>query len=269
MKKLSILLVAMSILYSCKQTTTEKVEEVLETPEPEQKEEVVKDRSINFPEEIASVFKAHGGIKTFDDMNTLVFEMEKPDGNEIHTTDLKSRHAHIKSDKFTLGFDGNEAWLEKEEEVEFKRDPRFYHNLMFYFYAMPFVLGDNGITYTKVDPIKADGGTYPGFEISYGEGVGDSPEDNYYIYYDATTHQMKYLGYTVTFFTKEKSKKVKFIEYTDWNEVNGLLLPKTLKWRAYKDGEVGEYLGKDVSFINASASKEKVDVALFAKPVEK
>ena len=41
---------------------------------------------------------------------------------------------------------------------------------------------------------------------------------------------MAWLGYTVTYFTKEKSKDWHFIRYTDWQMVNGLILPKTLSW---------------------------------------
>ena len=45
---------------------------------------------------------------------------------------------------------------------------------------MPFVLGDDGITYQKVDDLKVGDVTYPGYKISYGDGVGDSPKDNYF-----------------------------------------------------------------------------------------
>ncbi len=263
MKKLSTLLLLVLVLISCKQEVkSDQTTVVSETP----KEEVTPDRSGNFPEEINAVFAAHGGIKAFDTMNTLVFEMEKEGGNEKHTTDLKSRHARIESNKFALGFDGKEAWLE-QDSTYFKGNPRFYHNLMFYFYAMPFVLGDEGVFYEKVEDLQVDGVSYPGYKISYGEGVGDSPKDNYFLYYDANSKQMKFLGYTVTFFSKETSEKISLIEYADWNDVNGLVLPKTLKWRDYKDGVVGD-VKSERSFVNALASKDKPAASLFQKPKE-
>ncbi|MEW7291323.1 hypothetical protein [Aquimarina sp. 2304DJ70-9] len=262
MKRLLALFVLLIVIASCKQETKSEKETITsETP----KEAVVLDRSKDFPEDIASVFKAHGGIQAFDQMNTLIFEMTNPEGNEKHITDLKTRHARIETDKFTLGFDGKEAWLE-QDSTYFKGNPRFYHNLMFYFYAMPFVLGDDGISYQKVDALKMEDVSYPGYKISYGDGVGDSPKDNYFIYYDETSKKMKFLGYTVTFFSKESSERISLIEYSDWNDVNGLLLPKTLKWREYKDGEVGD-VKSERNFVNSSASKEKPLPSLFKKPV--
>ncbi len=265
MKRLFTLLFLITVSVSCKQETKlEKETTISETP----KKEVVLDRSKDFPEDIASIFKAHGGIQAFDQMNTLVFEMTNPEGNEKHVTDLKTRHARIETDKFALGFDGKEAWLE-QDSTYFKGNPRFYHNLMFYFYAMPFVLGDDGISYEKTEDLKVNDQSFPGYKISYGDGVGDSPKDNYYLYYDAASHQMKFLGYTVTFFSKEASETISLIEYSDWNDVNGLLLPTTLKWREYKDGTVGD-VKSERNFVNASASKEKPSSSLFEKPaVEK
>ncbi len=260
MRKIIIVTLVLSVLFSCKQVSKEEKVEVDKTPI----EEAIPDRSKDFPEDIAKVFQAHGGIQAFDEKNSLVFELSNPEGNEKHTTDLKTRHARIETDKFVLGFDGEEAWI-KQDSAYFKGNPRFYHNLMFYFYAMPFVLGDEGISYEKVDDLKVDDVSYPGYKISYGEAVGDSPKDNYFIYYDSQSYKMKYLGYTVTFFSKESSEKISLIEYADWNDVGGLLLPKTLKWRAYKNGVVGD-VKSERKFVNASASTEKMDSSIFSKP---
>ncbi len=266
MKKLIAILLVITVFVSCKQETKTEKETTISDTATAAKEEIVPDRSGDFPEDIAAVFKTHGGIQAFDKMNTLIFEMVKPEGNEKHTTDLKTRNARIETDKFALGFDGTEAWLEQEDSTSFKGNPRFYHNLMFYFYAMPFVLGDDGITYEKIEDLKVEDISYPGYKISYGDGVGDSPKDNYFIYYDNTSKKMKFLGYTVTFFSKETSDKIGFIEYSDWNDVNGLILPKTLKWRDYKDGVVGD-VKSERNFVNASASIEKSSISLFQKPV--
>ncbi|WP_378176711.1 hypothetical protein [Aquimarina sp. SS2-1] len=260
MRKISIFTLAMGILFSCKQAPKEEKEIANEQPV----EETTPDRSQDFPVDIAKVFKAHGGIETFDQQHTLIFELSNPEGNEKHTTDLKTRHARIETDKFVLGFDGKDAWIE-QDSTYFKGNPRFYHNLMFYFYAMPFVLGDEGISYQKVDDLKVGDVSYPGYKISYGEAIGDSPKDNYFLYYDADSYKMKYLGYTVTFFSKESSEKISLIEYTDWNDVNGLLLPKTLKWRAYEEGVVGE-VKSERSFVNVAVSSEKMDASIFSKP---
>ena len=80
---------------------------------------------------------------------------------------------------------------------------------------MPFVLADDGITYTNVEPLIVEGKEYPGIKISYEAEIGESPEDEYIMYYDADSNKMAWLGYTVTYFTKEKSKDWHFIKYAD------------------------------------------------------
>ncbi|GAA4274526.1 hypothetical protein U6A24_16265 [Aquimarina gracilis] len=263
MKKLTLLVFVVSSFIACKQETKSNKESIVKENAQEQ---TIPDRSKNFPKDITAVFKAHGGIQKFDQMNTLTFELSNPEGNETHITDLKTRHARIETNKFVLGFDGNDAWL-VQDSAYFKGNPRFYHNLMFYFYAMPFVLGDDGISYEKADDLKVGEIVYPGYKISYGDGVGDSPKDNYFIYFDKDSQQMKYLGYTVTFFSKESSEKISLIEYSDWDKVNGLLLPKTLKWRKYQDGVVGE-VKSERNFVNITVSEEKTSSLLFKKPAE-
>ena len=52
---------------------------------------------------------------------------------------------------------------------------------------MPFVLGDPGIQYSKAKDLKFEGKSYTGFKISYGDNIGDSPDDNYFVYIDKKT----------------------------------------------------------------------------------
>ena len=79
MKGLLLILLMFTVMISCKQEMkSEKETQIVE----ESKEEVIPDRSNDFPKDIAAVFEAHGGIKAFDQMNTLIFEIAKPEGNE-------------------------------------------------------------------------------------------------------------------------------------------------------------------------------------------
>jgi hypothetical protein len=41
---------------------------------------------------------------------------------------------------------------------------------------------------------------------------------------------MSWLAYTVSYGKDQKSDKFSSIKYSDWEEVNGLLLSKTLDW---------------------------------------
>jgi len=245
----------MVIIFSCKQNdkTKEYKKEILEVP-----------TSI-YPKNISKVFEAHGGLTNWNALQSLEFTMEKPNGNEITITNLKSRKSLINTPNHTIGFDGNELWLLNKDSTAYKGDAKFYYNLMFYFYAMPFVLADDGIVYKNVEPITFEGKTYPGIHISYNSGVGESPEDEYILYYDKTTNKMAWLAYTVTYFSKEKAQDFHLIKYDTWQMVNGMLLPKTLKWYGFEHKKVGEFK-REMSFVKVSTSQNKPEDSMFIKP---
>ncbi len=219
-----------------------------------------------YPENISKVFKAHGGIDTWNTMQSLVFEMKLPEGKEKTTTTLKSRTSLIETEKFKIGFDGEHVWLKQEDSLAYKGNAKFYYNLMFYFYAMPFILADDGIIYENTEPLVFEGKSYPGIKISYESGIGESPEDEYVLYYDPETNKMAWLSYTVTYFSKEKSKEFKFIKYSDWQTVAGLLLPETLIWYNYENNAPTTKRDEGLKFTNIKLSSEKPNAELFKVP---
>lgn len=233
----------------------------------EHKTEVSNDQTevlntIAYPDNVSKIFKAHGGIDDWNEMKSMYFEIEKPNQNDQYKVALKSRKSLITTPHHLLGFDGENVWLKDLDSVKYKSNPKFMYNLMFYFYAMPFVLGDEGITYSDAKPLDFEGKTYHGILISYDKGVGESPEDEYILYYNPETYQMEWLGYTVTYFSKEKGKEFHFIKYGDWQNVNGLILPQTLSWYNYENNKPTTFRN-DVNFKNISLSKEVYNDDLF------
>ena len=186
-----------------------------------------------YPTELQSIFKAHGGLDLWNEQKGMSYEIVKEGQNEKQLIDLKDRRERIEASNITMGYDGTKIWA--ESDTTYKGNPVFYKNLMFYFYAMPFVLADEGINYTTVPAITFDSIDYPGIKISYDSGVGESPEDEYFLHYNAETKQMEWLGYTVTYFSKEKSPAIKWIRYDDWKDYKGLMLPNSLAWYTLED----------------------------------
>lgn len=219
-----------------------------------------------YPEGVAAVFKAHGGIDTWNKQHTLIYTIEDTTkGNQTHTVNLKSRKIRHDAKNYVLGFDGDKVWLQQDSIYFNPERARFSHNLMFYFYAMPFVLGDDGITYTEVDPIELDGIQYPGTKISFDAGVGDAPDDNYILYRDPTSNQMAWLAYTVTYGKGEASDRYSYIRYNHWTTVNGVQLPSKLEWYAVNDGILGNKRFERV-FSNISLNTKTPEDTLFEKP---
>ena len=213
---------------------------------------------------LKEVFETHGGLDAWKSAKILSFNK----GEEVHTVDLQTRKTVVNHPNYSLGFDGNEVWL-AQDSIYFKGNPTFYYNLYFYFYAMPFVLADDGIIYEKTDSITFEEVTYPGIKVSYEANVGTSPDDNYILYYHPETKKMEWLAYTVTFRSKKPSDKYNIIKYDEWETVNGLLLPKSIVW--YKKDENGnptEPAGTPTNFSLPLISKASLADGFFEKPKE-
>ena len=217
-----------------------------------------------FPAELGKIFKTHGGINSWRKLQTMSFNK----GKEIHTIDLHSRKTVINTPKYSLGFDGEAVWLDEVEKGIYKGNPTFYYNLYFYFYAMPFVLADDGISYEKVADLVFEDTKYPGYKISFKPGKGTSPDDNYFVYYHPETYQMEWLGYTVTFFDKKVSNTVTIIRYNQWEDVSGLLLPKEITWyKKDQNGVLMTSIKPITEFTLPLVSQGKLPASFFEKPV--
>ena len=257
MKSLPILMFLL-IFSSCREQP-KKSNAIDEVPAPV---EAVVDES--YPEALQKVFEAHGGLPQWRSFKNLVYEIPKDDFSEVHTINLYSRKDRIDTPNFSMGFDGNDVWL-NDLDQNYEGDPVFYHNLMFYFYAMPFVLADDGIVYSETEDLEFEGKAYPGIGIGYQANIGTTPKDQYYIHYDPDTYQMTWLGYTVTYRTGEKSENVKWIRYGEWLAEDGVILPKSITWHNYEGRTIGD-ARSTVEFENVSLSEQAREAEFFKMP---
>ncbi|AJR03519.1 hypothetical protein AW14_07615 [Siansivirga zeaxanthinifaciens CC-SAMT-1] len=255
MKKITALLVIV-MFFACKnEVKTPTSEPVLNTHDSLKK----------YPENILKIFKAHGRLDLWKQMQVISFTISNPDGDEITTTNLKNRKSLIETPNHDIGFNGKQVWVKNKNTINYEGNAKFYYNLMFYFYAMPFVLADEGINYEDVEPLIFNETEYPGIKISYQNNIGESPDDEYIIYYDKNTNEMAWLAYTVTFFSKEKAKEFNYIKYNNWQKVNGLLLPETIQWYQLENN-MPTNKRKEVTFRNVKINKEKTDESIFEIP---
>ncbi|WP_034258911.1 DUF6503 family protein [Altibacter lentus] len=259
MRTINLLVTSLLVFTACK--NTEKETPVSETTPME---ETVGDTT-NHPQVLAAVFEAHGGFDRWQQMNNLCFEMEGASGTETHTISLNNRYVKVETKAWTIGYDGNDVWLLENKDDAYKGNARFYHNLMFYFYAMPFVLGDEGIEYTQMEPTTLDGVSYGTLKIGYEAGVGDSPDDEYILYYHPETYKMTWLAYTVTYGEGEKSDDWHFIKYDDWQTVNGIVLPKKLTWYNVENGKPTDERS-DITFDKVTLTETNLEASVFEKP---
>lgn len=249
-----VLFTILALLSSCKQEKTTQTATVANKIDPVEKNTTI------YPEMISKMMKSHGGMEQWKKMQQLSFSI----GDEKTITALHSRKARVEDASAAIGFDGNQVWLLEKNDKQYEGNATFYYNLMFYFYAMPFVLGDEGIVYSPLPNMEIDGISYPGMLISYQDGVGSSSKDQYKVYVDPETGNMEWLAYTVTYFSKETSSKYNFIHYEDWQTLDGLTLPKTITWYA-TENSLPVTKRNTVEFSNVQFQKN-VDDVLFEMP---
>nr|WP_321235196.1 DUF6503 family protein [uncultured Psychroserpens sp.] len=260
MKLKSLFLIALLIFASCKDNKKPETVESIDYSE-----EQLDVTTSTYPEDITKIFDAHGGIDAWNAMNSLVFTMEKPKGKEVTTTNLKTRAERIDTPTYTSGYDGSTLWVNEKDGIAYTGNAKFYKGLMMYFYAMPFIVGDDGIIYEDAKPLDFEGKTYPGILISYEAGVGVSPDDQYIIYYDEQTGKMEWLAYTVTFGKDEKSKDFRFIRYNNWQTISGMILPESIDWYTVENN-LPITKRNTVEFTNVTLSSKAPDASLFVKP---
>jgi hypothetical protein len=259
MKKLGMLVI-ICILTGCQEKSQKQdgsQDPSMAAPEQENKRNP-------YPSDFAKVLEAHGGIDHWKKEKTLKFTIGDSEDSQQYIVDLTYRRDKIITLNYEMGYDGKEAWVVNKKE-EYKGNAAFMHNLMFYFYAMPFILADEGLNYSSVEDKRILGKTYKGIQVTFDTGVGASSGDEYILYYDRETHNMEWLAYKATFGADTKPEWYNYIHYDQWLNVNGLILPTSIAWHVVENGEVKEEKNR-VDFNTISLSQTAQPSSFYAKP---
>jgi len=141
MKKLLLLTIIISLI-ACENKPQFRETNIETEPEVTQSA----NSSHHIPE-ISQVFAAHGGYDTWFDLKMLSYDM----GGNTTLVELQHRYIRTESEEQTVGFGGEKVWVYPASEDADQQKMRY--NLMFYFYAFPFVAGDPGVNYEVLSPI--------------------------------------------------------------------------------------------------------------------
>jgi hypothetical protein len=209
---------------------------------------------------VSKIFQAHGGYETWLSMNTMSYRF----GGVETIVDMQHRYTVNLGEDQQVGFDGQNVWVNPPSDNA--EGQRMRYNLMWYFYAFPFVVGDPGVIYEDLDRKVLDGVRYNAIKISYEDGIGDSPKDNYIILSDPKTDQMRWLMYTATFGGEERKTQYTLIKYDGWENREGLLLPTTLQWYNYEGEELKGPRGQARVFEEVKVMKDVTNTSIFAAP---
>ncbi len=209
--------------------------------------------------------EAHGGIEKWNSYEALRYKLDASGKTSVQTIQLRDRRTHHKAVSYEMGFDGKKTWVVGDEKNVPTGNPDFYHNLDFYFFAMPFVIADPGIVLTHVGQMEAEGKSFDVLEVRYKANVGAAPKDVYKLLIDPTTHRMAWLLYTVTFFDQD-SQKLSAKKYLDWKNVQGLLVPTRMENYTFSDGKISGEPGSPRVFSEIEFLKKLKEKGLFEEP---
>ena len=217
-----------------------------------------------YPEVIRPVWEAHGGIENWKEFGLMEFTIGEGTEAEAHSINLWDRRVLIEADSFRLGMDGERIWVEPSLEA-FGRDPRFYHNLIFYFSAIPFVFADPGVNLNDTGIRQLNNKEYPSISVSFEEGTGDADQDEYIMLINPETNRLEWLLYTPTYFSPEKAESFNALHYEDYRDVNGLMVAGKLSGYTYANDTTGERRYEN-RFFDQSFNRDPLPDNTFEKP---
>ena len=232
---------------------------------------------------LAKALEAHGGLERFRSFGTLTYHTDGLPYSEAaplnfdHTADLVARHHHMagRSAKgaFIAGSGDTHAWTTDTETLGIP--PRWVNHGNSYFVLMPFVFADPGIHVRSLGERIFDGQTYDAIAIRYDRNIGDTSDDDYILYIDQTTHCLRLIDFSVTYGPMRDDTPIdqlprRSLEFVEWQEVDGLSIPKVLRygpWERTADGGQQKDQGVRYTISNANFDTVRPDASLFDAPV--
>lgn len=222
---------------------------------------------------IARAIEAHGGLAQWFAQGPLAFrfayvpeDSSKParDTHQIIDTWSARAYHEMTSDRTQIfGWDGTRAWSTLPDDKVIS--PRFWSLTPYYFVGVPFVFADEGVNLEVMGETSLEERTYDLVKVTFGEGVGDAPDDYYITYIDRESGRVGALRYIVSypgFFPDGGHSPEKLMIYDGEQRVKGMLFPesfRTFSWDQEKQSPI-ELVTKttltDVAFVpDTPASK--------------
>lgn len=187
--------------------------------------------------------------------------------------DQRSRDDLITSDNYALGASGGEVWIKPALDALGGTPPRFYMWTPFYFFGMPFVVGDPGAVHEFLGKKMFQGREFDAVKVTFEKGTGDSADDFYVAYINPKSGELKLVTYVVAFAAIRKGKPMDQLEphalvFEEWQDAGGLRVPRRGSFYNWNNDTIeGESLGV-MEFSNVQFSEKQPEQSKFNKPAD-
>ncbi|MEM8962800.1 MAG: hypothetical protein AAGD38_15050 [Acidobacteriota bacterium] len=151
-------------------------------------------------------------------------------------------------DGTVLVFDGEEAYVSPADSAF--QGARFHVLTWPYFVAAPYKLRDPGTQLEDQGRMPfAAGRALPAAKLTFGEGVGDSPDDWYIVYRNPGNDSLAGLAYIVTYgptTTEQAEAEPHMVIYQNLEPVDGVPVPTVWSFHDWSadSGSVGDVIGE-------------------------
>ncbi|MDQ8209367.1 hypothetical protein QEH52_17700, partial [Coraliomargarita sp. SDUM461003] len=172
---------------------------------------------------VAATQEAHG-LQAWWEKEVVLADVEIVFGGNTIVDGTFSFEAHgpraryDRKDGTSVIFDGQTAWVSPAEAEAPKG--RFHVLTWPWFIMAPFKMQGDGINLSDLDSAEVDGTRYQTVFQTFGEDMGDTPDDWYRFYLDPKTKLVDGMAYIVTFgkdleTANEKPSIIKYFDYVD------------------------------------------------------
>lgn len=245
----SVLFISVLFLFACEQKPT--------GPDPR----------LNQPEEFKKLLDAHGDWSKWINAKGFSYAMihETTLEWENHYISLPDQKVRIDADLFQIGYDGEKSWVSPNRQSFSGQSVRFYQNLYFSFFSLPYSLTAPGVTVKKSENRMVNGQSYETLEASITESKG--PTNHYYLLKDPETGRLAWALYSVTYFNKANTA-MNALKFEDYRDAGGVFFPRVITGYQFENDST-KVLSFQVSFSDVFLVEDPLDEELFEMPKEK
>ena len=189
---------------------------------------------------VLAAIEAHGGLAHYFAQGDLQFRFRYApvEGRaatdtvqRIDTWSARATHHLTDTPEVRFGWTGELAWV-LPPGTELPVNARFWALTPYYFVGVPFVFADPGITLALASEETFEDRVYDRVRVTYGQGVGDAPDDYYIVLIDRETRRVGGVRYIVTypgFFPDGGHSPEKLMVYDGAQVVDGITFPETFR----------------------------------------